>query len=130
MQWTNLVKSHKVMWHFIRLYLISLLPWSIQSDSAEFYLIWHFKWVYFRFRIISTKVLPCNAYTYYLLCLTLIYICSLNCDVTGFTGRYLFNIWQMFNVAIDNLAVKPYIPNKSLLQRICWNCLLRPNTLI
>ena len=29
----------------------------------------------------------------------------------------------MFNVAIDDLAVKPYIPNKSLLQRICCNCL-------
>ena len=31
----------------------------------------------------------------------------------NFAG-YLINIWQMFNVAIDNLAVKPYRP-KSLI---------------
>ena len=35
----------------------------------------------------------------------------------------LINIWQMFNLAIDNLAVKPYIPHKSLLQWICCKCL-------
>ena len=29
---------------------------------------------------------------------------------------HLINIWQMFNLATDNLAVKPYIPHKSLLQ--------------
>ena len=32
-------------------------------------------------------------------------------------------IWQMFNVPIDDLAVKPYIPRKSLLQWICCKCL-------
>ena len=31
---------------------------------------------------------------------------------------YLINIWQMFNVAIDNLAMKPYIPQKKILQWI------------
>ena len=39
----------------------------------------------------------------------------------------LINIWQMFNIDIDDLAVKPYILHKSLLQWICckylawWN---------
>ena len=37
--------------------------------------------------------------------------------------NYLINIWQMFNAAIDNLAVKPYIPHKSLFQWICCKCL-------
>ena len=36
---------------------------------------------------------------------------------------YLINIWQMFNVAIDDLAVKPYIPHKSLIKWICCKCL-------
>ena len=31
----------------------------------------------------------------------------------------LVNIWLMFNGAIDNLAVKPFIRHKSLLQWIC-----------
>ena len=30
---------------------------------------------------------------------------------------------KMFNVATDDLAVKPYIPHKSLLQWICCKCL-------
>ena len=33
---------------------------------------------------------------------------------------HLINIWPMFNLGIDDLAVKPYIPHKSLLQWICW----------
>ena len=36
---------------------------------------------------------------------------------------YLINIWQMFNLDIGNLAVKPYIPYKSLFQWICCKCL-------
>ena len=37
---------------------------------------------------------------------------------------YLINIWQMFNVAIvEDLTVKSYIPNKSLLQWIWCKCL-------
>ena len=39
------------------------------------------------------------------------------CDVFN-----LINIWQMFNVAMDNLAVKPDISHKSLLQ-LCCKCL-------
>ena len=35
----------------------------------------------------------------------------------------LINIWQMFNLGTDDLAVKPYIPHKSLLQWICCKCL-------
>ena len=35
----------------------------------------------------------------------------------------LINIWQMFNLATDNLTVKPYIQPKSLLQRIVANTL-------
>ena len=35
----------------------------------------------------------------------------------------LINIWQMFNGTIEDLAMKPYIPNKSLLQLICCKCL-------
>ena len=31
--------------------------------------------------------------------------------------------WQMFNLGTDDLAVKPYIPHKSLLQWICFKCL-------
>ena len=26
---------------------------------------------------------------------------------------YLIDIWQMFNAAIDDLAMKPYIPHKN-----------------
>ena len=33
------------------------------------------------------------------------------------------NIWQLFNLDIDDLAVKPYIPHKSLIQWICCKCL-------
>ena len=35
----------------------------------------------------------------------------------------LIIIWQMFNFAIDDLAMKPYIPHKSLHQWICCKCL-------
>ena len=35
----------------------------------------------------------------------------------------LINIWQMFNVETDDLAKKPYIPHKSLLQWIVANVL-------
>ena len=39
-------------------------------------------------------------------------------------GKFnLINIWQMFNLATDDLAVKPYIQQKSLLQLICYKCL-------
>ena len=31
---------------------------------------------------------------------------------------YLINIWQLFNVAIDNLFMKPYNPHKSLLSSL------------
>ena len=45
-----------------------------------------------------------------------------------FCTHYFFqvciNIWQMFNLGTDNLAVKPYIPHKSLLQWICCKCLV------
>ena len=33
------------------------------------------------------------------------------------------NTWQMFNFGTDDLAVKPYIPPKSLIQWICCKCL-------
>ena len=36
----------------------------------------------------------------------------------------LINIWQMFNLDTDDLAVKPHIPHKSLLQWICCKCLV------
>ena len=36
---------------------------------------------------------------------------------------YLINIWQMFSLGTSDLVVKPYIPQKSLLQRICCKCL-------
>ena len=44
---------------------------------------------------------------------------------TSSISRYLINIyiWQVFNFAIDDSAVKPYIPHKSLLQLICCKCL-------
>ena len=32
---------------------------------------------------------------------------------------YLINIWQMFSLGTSDLAVKPYIPHKSLLQMPC-----------
>ena len=35
---------------------------------------------------------------------------------TGVTYEYLINNRRMFNAAIDDLAEKPYIPHKSLLQ--------------
>ena len=35
----------------------------------------------------------------------------------------LINNRRMFNVGIDDLAEKPYIPHKSLLQWICCKCL-------
>ena len=35
----------------------------------------------------------------------------------------LINNWRMFNGATDDLAEKPYIPHKSLLQWICCKCL-------
>ena len=40
-----------------------------------------------------------------------------------FSHCQLINIWRMFNLAIDDLAMKPYIPHKSLLQWICCKCL-------
>ena len=36
---------------------------------------------------------------------------------------YLINIWQMFSLGTFDLAVKPYIQHKSLLQWICCKCL-------
>ena len=35
----------------------------------------------------------------------------------------LINIWKMFNLGTDDLAVKPNIPHKSLLQWFCSNAL-------
>ena len=42
------------------------------------------------------------------------YICCCCCAAIN-----LFNNQRMFNVEIDDLAEKPYIPHKSLLQSIC-----------
>ena len=43
---------------------------------------------------------------------------------------HLINIWQMFNVATDDSAVKLYIPQKSLLQWICCKCLQKRSAFI
>ena len=76
------------------------------------------KKIRFPLQNIGLKILPCRFEPQLR---TILRLKNINHIIMGRSN--LINIWQMFNLGTDDLAVKPYIPHKSWFQWIVRKCL-------